>query len=1685
MNKLFIFYFLIFNLCFSFLVTPKNCYAKAPADSSESTYKKFKTNIYTLDYISRKTNNSKYFLNMAVQYCDSLMLIGKDSLWAQAFKEKIKLTLITCEDNMNHRVQLFPYFKGFPSFMGFADDAIEYAYDNSLEELLNTIFVDIHDGPLFEANISSIITRGNCDDEMFEIVKQTIMSNTNHYVITLEELNKIIGTEKTSLLTAGNKDTSTLNKICSSLNLDNLGVFYVTNMDNIDKKIWLTHSEFSTYSPEEGQTEAVFSRGFSQDKRGVLGINVLLLLLESILFIALIAVFDEKVIKFIRTRKLFSLKEMFFQFIKKVKFVSICFATPTLLSFVMIYSLSFLTPDPTDHYMESSSILWVIALTLCMSIIPTFINLFLINRLQIDGFHNIRGYRTFANASLYATYLPLFVFYITQFEHYPRTAHFLLVLLTFVIGDLIARSYFQFTSKSKHSNLKTQALAGLILGVLALIFFNTYALTEISPTLFISSLIFIAPLSIIHYGIGKYMDRVNEKKLESSKEATLLSEFNFIKDVIDPSKDIYEHIENNLSEDKLNLMLISAPMGIGKTRSLKEALNGNDAEDTVLGTFAANNWKCCYGDCDEIQDENAISYEPFTEAFADLLKVGGLTDRAQDMEEKMRKGTKMVTDISGAGADIINEFKRDENRSMTDMCVEIIDKIAASKKKTVFVMEDLHWIDPESYAFLKHFIKTVNRNEFVRGNLFIILTLRDDTRNSYRGVDKENLENDLRTLDEQLEPKIEFVPLEKDFEVKDFINHLSNQNKEFKIQEDSLADINYKFNSALSDKNDQLTITPLYILKVIEQWIQNKTLKYTPDGYVLASSIDTLELPNTDEIDAFYHSKLNEFDKKWIRILESAANIGNKFNAEILAKVWGYELLEILDFLETAEEKELIEDLSDEDNIYKFNDKRIISAIKSYFPSSQETGVKQIIIEYNKRYLELQKSIIEDPSEHSIEEVLSVVRRLTLMMSNPQYNQKAKRLIFEIIVRLIADEEFDNIAAFTSFLKNRKLTELAELISLINKIADRDTSFKEVTQIGNELLSKSYSKDSVEQVLRIYGLMFKQKRFSSEYDKNEDIFIQEHELEIIKEKINNTYKGETLISMGFLYLNCIELKFEEKLVFLDELNEKLKSSADHQSFNIYIEHLKLFLSLNDTFDNNQIDESSDLLLHKAIATNDLRLIKICLKLRIKIVTQYLKEEGKAVSIYNEYIHKLIPNNSINIHWVSFVVYFYYQWSGAIYCKENPKDAKKDLKRCEDFIYKRHNKNDWSELIEGWFNAKKSLLTETGQYQELKEVCEIHMALLKRNNLKNSAHYANICYEYSAYFEQIKDYDKLIEYRLLQIKTLENLYKNKSKPWGLKVAYTNTSMHYREYLKDYENSLNFALKALDIVENTKVIPEHSIASTYFALGRTYHFGKKNDEAIKNYSKALTHAVKAYGNDDYKLTKYYQAMVTVFTVQKDVPKIIENLEKTLTIYLKNSGKENNLAAAPIYNTLGVYYLLINKGKDQNLEFFKNALAFNLKTHGKLDSASDKAQVDGHLESYQNLGNSYHYSGDYLGALKNLKKALKIAENNKIEKGILYFNIGDVLIKIEDFNEAINFLIQGFKLAPKSGGFPFKLGICYEQTKEYEKSIENYVLCAKLRKDSTGLEHKATQDAIKEATRLAKKTNNQNLLPDWIKK
>ena len=91
-------------------------------------------------------------------------------------------------------------------------------------------------------------------------------------------------------------------------------------------------------------------------------------------------------------------------------------------------------------------------------------------------------------------------------------------------------------------------------------------------------------------------------------------------------------------------------------------------------------------------------------------------------------------------------------------------------------------------------------------------------------------------------------------------------------------------------------------------------LNIQPDGYLLTKTVDIESLPPDEDVDSYYHTIFETFDPKWRRILESASVIGNKFDADILAQVWGYKLLDVLDFLENAVNKNLLIDVSSQDN---------------------------------------------------------------------------------------------------------------------------------------------------------------------------------------------------------------------------------------------------------------------------------------------------------------------------------------------------------------------------------------------------------------------------------------------------------------------------------------------------------------------------------------------------------------------------------------------------------------------------------------------------------------------------------------------------------------------------------------------------------------------------------------------------
>ena len=1023
-------YLSFFVLLFSTIIYSNSENKSVTQDSLK--LEQYKVHINTLQYISRQNYNNEFFLDIALQYIDSIYQIENDNNYAIDIEKSILLTKNTIVNNVISKIEFFEFYSGMPHYFGFVDDAIEYAYDDALSQLLNTRYKVLGNVPLSDANITSILVREDCDNETFEIVNQSLISNTNHRIIQSNELIQILGIENSKNLINGLIIEDDLNKVLEDLNLDRLGLFTVGNIDIINDKIWLVNTDFKTYEKSLGFLESIFTRGYTIDKRDLpLLFELFLVLILAILFVSLAYGFS---LIFINRKNIFistinSNKELLLSVINKVKYVVFYFLIPMILSFTMIYVCSFIIPSSDVDVGEVNVVAWLLSLTILMSFLPVIINLFIVNRLDIDGFHTPLGYTFFFNSSLYATYFPIFIFYFIQYETYPFLIHVLLIFITLLIGNILGKSYFQYGVLTKNSYRRRQAITGLFLGLISLIIFNRIIIYELSVQNLFLSFIIISPISILNYILDNYLDKLFEKKSKESTESSILDEVPYIRTVMNPGESIYKAVENKMSDD-LNIMLIDAPMGIGKTRSLKESFRD----------FEENNWNIFYGDCDEIQDENAVSFEPFLQAFSRLI--GEDWNSRSESTDKLTKG---IINIASDKVGIplgFSDFNSSSKKSMNEISLEIIDRLTNINKKALFIMEDIHWVDPETLTLLKHFIRTVNRNFFLRKNLCIIITVRAEIKGSYRGLNYQDLKKELNNLNDETNNFFELIDLldVKSFNLVDFVKNLSTEKNKFKIASSSMNQINNLFN----DYNKQLKsesnvkLTPLYVFKVLESWISDKSLKYTPDGYFLTKTVDIESLPNFEDIDSYYHQIFDEFESKWRRILESASVIGNKFDADILAQVWGYELLDVLDFLESAVNKGLLIDVSNQDNIYKFSDKRIISALKSYYKDDQNQyeGDKQIIIEYNKRYLELRSDIIKSPEKYSTEELLKVIRRMITLSFSKRYTNKCNKLILDVVCRYLYTNKLGKLDAFANLLKKKDFTELSDLLKKLRIIAD-------------------------------------------------------------------------------------------------------------------------------------------------------------------------------------------------------------------------------------------------------------------------------------------------------------------------------------------------------------------------------------------------------------------------------------------------------------------------------------------------------------------------------------------------------------------------------------------------------------------------------------------------------------------------
>ena len=99
-------------------------------------------------------------------------------------------------------------------------------------------------------------------------------------------------------------------------------------------------------------------------------------------------------------------------------------------------------------------------------------------------------------------------------------------------------------------------------------------------------------------------------------------------------------------------------------------------------------------------------------------------------------------------------------------------------------------------------------------------------------------------------------------------------------------------------------------------------------------------------------SKFNTLSEDHKKIIESASHIGFKFDSSILSHIWRRDLIEIINILEIFEKLGLIEDETNQDNVFSFTNKSFHKWLRSNRANEDKNEFKQRIIEFQKRIID-------------------------------------------------------------------------------------------------------------------------------------------------------------------------------------------------------------------------------------------------------------------------------------------------------------------------------------------------------------------------------------------------------------------------------------------------------------------------------------------------------------------------------------------------------------------------------------------------------------------------------------------------------------------------------------------------------------------------------------------------------------
>ena len=165
---------------------------------------------------------------------------------------------------------------------------------------------------------------------------------------------------------------------------------------------------------------------------------------------------------------------------------------------------------------------------------------------------------------------------------------------------------------------------------------------------------------------------------------------------------------------------------------------------------------------------------------------------------------------------------------------------------------------------------------------------------------------------------------------------------------------------------------------------------------------------------------------------------------------------------------------------------------------------------------------------------------------------------------------------------------------------------------------------------------------------------------------------------------------------------------------------------------------------------------------------------------------------------------------------------------------------------------------------------------------------------------------------------------------------------------------------------------------------------------------------------------------------IPKNHDDFIKSQPTFLYDSNNVIKTSGKTIKNVLGEE-IFLKAYKQFKLNNCKNAMQL----YNKLIYYNYRIP-----ESYYYLSWCYYLQKDYIMSINCMKEAIKQGENLKFSKSLLSgysYQIGNTYLELEDYYNAILYFNNSIEKDPSLINNYNKLGICYYNIGEYEKSLE----------------------------------------------